>query len=176
MVIFLNMYVYFNTFLLIGVEQDLIDHVTQNGAHYLCNEKCGNGNVHRWFINPDGTDNMKTIIVPFDGLEINVIHSRHGHGEGKSVLNTLFLGLDVEILESNPVNRKKNLFGVMKKNIHFAPLLVRMIILKNLVCACLGFVKDHGTPHKPITYRDLVLRIDMDHNTVVWEVRNGGMP
>lgn len=124
--------------------------MTQNGAYNLCDEKCGDGNVHRWLIDPYGTDNMETIVIPFNGLEINVIHSRHGHGEGEVVPDGLFLGLDVEILEPNPIDRKKYLFGMMKQNIHSAPLLVRMIILENLVHARLGFVKDNWAPHEPI--------------------------
>lgn len=118
------------------MEQHLVDDMTQDGAHNLCDEECGNGNVHRRLIDPDRTDNMETIIVPFDGLEINVIRSRHGHGEGELVMDGFFLGLDVEILEPDPIHRKEDLFGVVEQNIDFAPLVVVILgVLKNLVRA-----------------------------------------
>ena len=156
------------------MEQNLVDDMSQDSTNNLCDEERGNRNVHGRFVDPDGTDNMETIIIPFNRLEVNIIHSRHGHGEGKSVLNGLFLGLDIEILEPNPIDREKDLFSVMEQNIHFALLVVIIvIILENPIRAHLGFMVYHRTTHEPITHRQLIVRIDMDHHTVVWKVRNG---
>ena len=135
------------------MEQDLINDMPQNGAHNLCDEECGDGDVHRRLIDPHRTHNMETIVIPFNGLEVNVIGPRHRHGERELVLDFFFLGLDVEILEPDPVYRKEDFFRVMKQNIHFASFIVRIIvILRNPVGAHLGFVVDDRAPHEPVAH------------------------
>ena len=85
--------------------------------------------------------------------------------------SSFFLGLDIEILEPDPINRKKGLFCMMKKDIHLVFIII-LAILGNPVGSCLGLVKYNRSSGKPVFHGKLIVWVNMDYNPIVGKIRN----
>jgi hypothetical protein len=109
---------------------------------------------------------MKTIIQMRNGLQVNIIHLDKGHVKLKHTGCCLLLGLDVEILEPNPIYREKNLFGMMEKYIH--PMsFIFFFLFGNPIGSRLGLVKNNGSSCESVLHGQLIIWVDMDNDPIV---------
>lgn len=85
------------------MEKDLIDDMTQYVPNDLGDDKCRDGYINRWLIDPHRPDDMKTIMIVLL-LKINVVIPCKGHDEPEPGNVFFFPCLDVKVLEPNPID------------------------------------------------------------------------
>lgn len=162
---------------LIRMKEDFINDMTQDGRNDLGDDERGNGYIHRRLIDTDRPHHMETIIIRL--LQVNVVLPRERHGKFQMCWCILLFCLDFKILKSNSIDRKKNLLRLVKIDIHPVFIIIIIIIFKFVrdpVCPDFGFREDDRAFGETIFQRQLVFRINMDHHSIVGELRNRRMP